>query len=41
MLNDQSLDPLNDWIDAIDRTLGVDVMYFDFQKAADKIPHKK
>jgi hypothetical protein len=37
----QLLEVLDKWTEAIDKGSDVDVIYMDFQKAFDKVPHKR
>ena len=37
----QLLEVLDKWTEAIDKGTDVDVIYMDFQKAFDKVPHKR
>jgi hypothetical protein len=36
-----NLEVLDKWTEAIDKGSDVDVIYMDFQKAFDKVPHKR
>ena len=37
----QLLEVLEDWMDKLDKKQEIDVIYFDFEKAFDKVPHKR
>lgn len=38
---DQLIEVIHSWTEDIDKVLAVDVIYLDFIKALDKVPHRK